>query len=452
MRMTSQGVQELTDRTIGAVHERGDAGLAGSFPIQNTLFSVDPDVVVEPAAEGDVVAAVRFAAAQDLPIRVVATGHGIHADLTGGLLVSTGGLGGVSVDPATRIARVGAGTRWADVIAAGAPHGLLPIAGASGHVGTVGLVAGGGLGPLSASHGAASDYARAFRVVLADGSVVDVDASTHPDLFWALRGGKGPFGVVVSMDVELVPLARLYGGVLFFDAPHIEAALTAWVDWLEHKPADMSTSVANMALPPLPFVPEPLRGRTVLAVRVGYPGSEEDGAAALAPLRAAAPLHLDLVGEMPASAVGSIHNDPEDPGPAWIRGGGLTAFGQDAASRLLELVGPGTDTPFVVTEIRAFGAAWAGDVAGGSAVGGRSAPFSVAHIGPDPTRHDAMAERADAVAASLAGWRAPETNINFVSGAFTAEKAALAWAPEVRERLAGVRREHDPDARFGFPL
>ncbi|CPU61794.1 FAD linked oxidase domain-containing protein [Mycobacteroides abscessus] len=148
---------------------------------------------------------------------------------------------------------------------------------------------------------------RGFRVVLADGSVVEAGPDTEPDLFWALRGGKGGLGVVTRLDLELVPLRTLYAGSLTFDAPHVEDVLRGWAAWTATAPDDVTTSVAVLALPDLPFVPEHLRGRTVLALRFAYPGDPAEGERLAAPLRALAPALADTVGELPVTAVATIH-------------------------------------------------------------------------------------------------------------------------------------------------
>ncbi|MDE1372070.1 FAD-binding protein, partial [Bacillus licheniformis] len=155
----------------------------------------DPDVVVAAENAGDVALAVRYATAHGLPVHVQATGHGAFEPITRGVLVPTRRMDGVAVDPAAPDARICARARWGSVILAAAEHGLAPITGSSPGVGAVGYTLGGGLGPLARTFGFTADYATEFTVVTADGGLVRASADEHPDLFAALRGGKGGLGV-----------------------------------------------------------------------------------------------------------------------------------------------------------------------------------------------------------------------------------------------------------------
>ena len=450
-------VAALRDRVTGRVLARGDLPDGGPTAAEavashSTLVTHDPDLAVLAATEADVVEAVRFATHHGLRVRAHATGHGAAAPITDGLVLGTGDLAGVEVDPATRVARIAAGTRWKAVVEAGAEHGLLPVTGSSTGVGAVGYTLGGGFGPLTRSHGLTTDWVRGFRVVLADGSVVEASADSEPDLFWALRGGKGGLGVVTRVDVELAPLRTLYAGALTFDAPHVEAVLRGWVDWTATAPDDVTTSVAVLALPDLPFVPEHLRGRTVLTLRFAFPGDAAEGERLAAPLRALAPVLADTVGEIPTTAVATIHSDPEDAGPSWVFGAGLRDVDAAFLDRFLADLGPGSGSPFVAAELRHVGAAGARDVDGGSAAGGRTAGFLFSLVGVNPPRVPDMVEAAASFAQWSQPWAATETNINFLPGPWTDEALARAWSPETAARLASVRSAYDPAGLFAWRL
>ncbi|QJW35027.1 FAD-binding oxidoreductase [Cellulosimicrobium protaetiae] len=448
-------VAALRDRVAGRVLARGDLPDGGPTAAEvvaahSTLVTHDPDIAVLAATEADVVEAVRFAALHGLQVRAHATGHGAASPIADGLVLGTGDLAGVEVDPETRIARISAGTRWKAVVEAGAAHGLAPVTGSSTGVGVVGYTLGGGFGPLTRSHGLTTDWVRGFRVVLADGSVVEANPVDEPELYWALRGGKGGLGVVTRVDVELVPLRTLYAGALTFDAPHIEDVLRGWVDWTATAPDDVTTSVVILALPDLPFLPEHLRGRTVLNLRFAYPGDATEGERLAAPLRELAPVLADAVGEIPAAAVGSIHADPEDPGPSWVFGAGLRAVDGEFLDRFLADLGPGSGAPFLGLELRHVGAAGARDVDGGSAAGGRTAGFLVTLLGLDPSRVPDMIDAAAAFSRWSQPWAATETNINFLPGPWTDETLARAWSPETAARLASARSAYDPAGLFAW--
>ncbi|WP_340698240.1 FAD-binding oxidoreductase [Cellulosimicrobium funkei] len=448
-------VAALRDRVTGRVLARGDLPDGGptaaeAVAAHSTLVAHDPDVAVLAETEADVVEAVRFAAHHGLPVRSHATGHGESSPITDGVVLGTSGLAGVEVDPASRVARVGAGTRWNAVVDAAAEHGLAPVTGSSTSVGVVGYTLGGGYGPLTRSHGLTSDRVRGFRVVLADGSVVEAGPDTEPDLFWALRGGKGGLGVVTRLDLELVPLRMLYAGSLTFDAPHVEDVLRGWAAWTATAPDDVTTSVAVLALPDLPFVPEHLRGRTVLALRFAYPGDPAEGERLAAPLRALAPALADTVGELPVTAVATIHADPEDAGPSWVYGAGLREVDGEFLDRFLAELGPGSASPFVAAELRHVGGAGARDVEGGSAAGGRTAGFLLSLVGVNPPRLPDMVAAAASFAQWSQPWAATETNINFLPGPWTDDALARAWSPETAARLASVRSAYDPTGLFAW--
>ncbi|MDR6611706.1 FAD-binding oxidoreductase [Leifsonia sp. 1010] len=449
--LDTNAVSRLRDAVTGTVYVRGDDGLAAEVACFNPAIRHDPDIVVAVASDDDVVEAIRFAREAGVPVRVQATGHGAEAPIVGGMIVSTRGLDGLSIDAASRRARIGAGLRWAPVIVAAAEHGLAPVTGSSTGVGAVGYTLGGGVGPLARRYGFTSDWVRGFRVVTADGELVTADRETNPDLFWALRGGKGGLAVVTEMTLELVELRSLYGGSVFFEGGAIEPALRAWVDWSAELPDEATTSVVLLNVPDVEGPPPFLRGRTLLSVRFAYPGDPAEGEQLFAPIRAAAPVSLDFVAEMPTTAVASIHSDPEEGGPTWIRGFMLDSFDQDSADVILELAGPGSGSPFVAAEIRQLGGATARDLEDGSSVGGRDSGFTLSLIAGDPsTFAEAAPARARAIAEALHDTVSAITNVNFAGDLSDRAAFERVWPPAISERLQAVRRQWDPDRVFAF--
>ncbi|MGA1835964.1 FAD-binding oxidoreductase [Herbiconiux sp. 11R-BC] len=453
MSYSAEDFSELARALTGPFFRRGDEGMAGEVAAQNTLVQHDPEVAVGAETEADVVAAVRFATAAGMPVHVLATGHGGWSAVTSGVLITTARLSGLQIDPDARIAAIGAGNRWSAVVAAAAESGLAPVTGASGHVGTIGYTLGGGLGPLARTFGFSSDYVRSFRLVTAAGEAITVSGTEHPELFWALRGGKGGFGVVTSMEFALVPLRSLYAGSLFFDAEHIAAVLRGWAEFTSTAPESVTTSVAVLRFPPLEVVPEPLRGTTAVSLRFAFVGPAEEGERMFAPLRALAPSFLGGVGELPAADVALIHNDPTDPVPMWDRGMLLDRLDAGFAEALLEVVGPDAPLPMVAVEVRHLGGAASRDVAGGSAVGGRSAAGSLVMIGaPDPALFDTvLPAAADAVTARLAPWISASNNINFAGDLSAPGSYESCWPPEAFARLAAIRATYDPTGTFPYP-
>lgn len=267
----------LVARLKGEVFTPEDAGYARELAGFNRIARHRPDVVVVARSAEDVSTAVSFAAREGLPVGAQATGHGIAAPASGGVLVATRRMNAVAVDPLTRTAYVEAGAQWHQVISAAAPHGLAPLNGSSPLVGVVGYTLGGGLGPLGRQFGFAADHVTRIEVVTADGSVRQVTRDRYPELFWALRGGKGNFGIVTGLWFGLMPVRRLYGGGIYFPGERAAQLLRTWRQWTATVPEEMTSSVSLLRLPDVPDVPEFLRGTFAAHVRIAFTGLSGEG-------------------------------------------------------------------------------------------------------------------------------------------------------------------------------
>jgi len=445
-------VQRLRGEVAGPVLVPGDADFAAEVAGFNTAPTHTPAIAVGITSEADAVAVVRAAADSGLPVRMFTTGHGSPTAVTDGILVTTSRLTGVTVDPDQKIAHIAGGCRWAEVVAAAGQHGLAPVTGASDAVGCIGYTLGGGIGPLARTFGFSSDWARGFRVVTAAGEVVTANATEHADLFWALRGGKGGFGIVTAMDFALVELTTLYGGSVFFDAPDIATAFATWVDWTKTLPETANSSVAILRLPPLEFIPEPFRGKTVLTVRFAFVGDPAEGKRLFQPIRDAGTTLVDSVGEMSATDIALIHNDPKDPTPAWDRGLLLGDLDPGFVSAFLEVAGPDQQVPLIAVELRHLGGAAQRDVPEGSSVGGRGGAYSLMMIGvPDPGLFETVLPGvAGGVTNRLSAWVSPELTVNF-AGAFDVPGSYEAsWPADTLARLDEVRASYDPQKLFPY--
>jgi FAD/FMN-containing dehydrogenase len=416
----------------------------------NTIVQERPAGVVTARSPEDVREAVRYATANDLPVAVQATGHAYTVPADGALLISTRELNGVTIDAANRVARIEAGARAGDVITAAAEHGLAPINGASPTVGIVGFTMGGGLGPLGRQYGYAADNVRSLEIVTADGTLRTASPDEEPELFWGVRGSRGNLGVVTALEMDLVPVSRLYGGGLFFGAAETAEVLDVYREWAAAMPDTMTTSVAMVRLPPFEAIPEPIRGKFVLHVRIAFTGSTSEGAALLEPLRAAAPVLLDTVGEMPYTDVGTIHNDPPDPAPFVERSALLRVLEPATIKVLLDMAGPDTDPPLVLVELRHLGGALTGPPARPSAVGFRDAAFSVFMgtlglpelVGPAHEFHTQLYD-------ALAPWRVGGPFVSFLSGVDTDPAVvATAYEPADYARLRTLKSTFDPTNLF----
>jgi len=445
-------VAPLRSRVSGPVLTAGDPGYADEVRAWLLNFESTPDVVVGAASASDVVEAVKFASANGLPVRAQGTGHGADVPITDGMLITTKRLDSLSIDPHSRLATIGAGLEWGRVVEKAAPLGMVPILGSSSTVGAVGFLLGGGMGPLVRSHGFGSDWVRGFELVTGEGELVRANATENPDLFWALRGGKGGLGVVTEVTVELAPLGRIYGGSLTFDGPDVETALRAWVSYLDTVDARVSTSIAIMRLPDLPFIPEKVRGRTFLSIRFAYPGDTATAEALAAPLRAAAPVYIDALGELSVANLDSIHGDPTEPTAGWTRARALGTIDRKLIDTVLEHAGVGADIPFLALEIRDLGSAAATDVPEGSAVSGREAKGVITLVGvPNPVLFDSVIPRvAGALWEAIGPWTDPQNNVNFAMPFESQQAYEAVWPAETFARLAAVRKKYDPKGTFVY--
>lgn len=439
----------------------GDSGFDEECAGHNRAIRHRPALVAGATGPADVMKAVEAATEHGLPVGVMCTGHGPSVPADGALLISTKRMQGVRVDPFARVASVEAGVRWERVIHEAAPFGLAPASGSSPQVGAVGYTLGGGLPLLGRSLGYAADHVRSIDVVTAHGTLRQATADQYTDLFWALRGGQGNFGVVTSMQIELFPVATIYGGGLYFRGSDAPQVLNAYRRWLRSVPDEMSSSIALTRYPWHYGAAGDLRGRFVAHVRIAFAGSAADGEWLIRPLREAARTLRDTVAERPYSAAGGIHADPEQPFAYYERTGCLAGFDEDAADMLCDLVGPDASCPLELAELRHLGGALARPARVPNAVGNREAAFLLYVVGTaDPASRDqvtGVTEYADMILERMAPWSTGRASLNFLGleqpGTAAAPEAETgtarsAFGAEDYRRLAAVKRGYDPENMF----
>lgn len=434
----------LRSRLTGTLALPGDELYARLATPWNVAIATSPVAVVEARTAADVAAAVQFAGAAGLAVAVQATGHGVADGMDGAVLIHTGLLDECTIDPAGW-ARVGAGVQWEAVLNAAQEQGFGALCGSSPDVGVVGYTTGGGLGPVARTYGLASDLVRAIEVVTGDGVLRRVTADDEPDLFWALRGGKGALGIVTALEFDLIPQPRFYGGALYFAAADLASVLHAWLPWAESLPEAATTSAAIQQLPPMPGVPEPLAGTMTLSVRYVWTGDAAEGEALLAPLRAVTPAILDSVGEHPFAAMGLVHAEPVDPMPVHFDGlllSSLTSAGVDA---LLAAAGPDSGSPQLIVELRQLDGAVGRPASAPDCVPLRGvAAYNLAVIGvPMPPDPSSIAVHATSVLDAVSEWSAGRTLPNFAAGAGDA-RMRRSYDEATLARLTELARRYDP--------
>ncbi|MFC0111096.1 FAD-binding oxidoreductase [Kibdelosporangium aridum] len=336
----------------GQVHRPGDDAYDIQRASLDPAFDARPVVIAEVTGPTDVQAAVTWARDQDLPLAVQSTGHGTYVPSDGGLLLKTSRMAGVLVDPDRRIARVGAGAVWGDVLAAAAPFGLAPVSGSSATVGVAGFTLGGGHGALSRKYGLGADNLLRMTLVTADGELVTATADRNPELFWAVRGGGGNFGVTTSLEIQLHPVEEVYAGQALFPIAGAAELLARYRDYVQAMPEELTCSIA-------------LVGEHV-AIRATYAGDAEAGQKALRPLWQGAPVQ-DTFAEVavPQASV---------PGTAPRNFDLATSLSDELIDTVTDIAGEANGI-----EIRYWGGAIA---RGTSPAGHRHVPFSIVVDGP----------------------------------------------------------------------
>jgi FAD/FMN-containing dehydrogenase len=447
---TSAGLDAgtLREQLMGTVTVPGDAGWDAARQAWNLAVDQRPVAVAEPETVADVVAIVKFAGARGMRVAAQGTGHAATALAEGSLhdtiLVKTHRMRVVEIDPESRRARAQAGAIWADVAGPASEHGLAALAGSSHDVGVVGYCLGGGVSWLARKHGLAANSVKAVQIVTADGRVVVADAHHEADLFWAVRGGGGNFGIVTAIELELYPVDELYAGMLAFPVERAAEILRAWREWVRTVP-DEATSVGRILhFPPLDEIPAPLRGQSFVMVEMAYLGDEAAASDLLAPLRALHPVMDTFAMVAPADLL-ALHMDPPGPVPGVGDGALLDVMPAEAIDALAAVSGP--DTPLLSVELRHLGGALARSSAGGGALATLEGDFALFAVGIAPHEDAAAAVKAhlDVVAGAVCEWDAGRRYLNFSERAVDTRTAYPAGA---YRRLRAVKTLVDPDNLF----
>jgi hypothetical protein len=434
----------------GTVLYPDDPGYDAARTPWNLSFEQHPELIVIPRDADDIAAAVCYALEEELNVAVQATGHGVRTPADDALLIVTSEMTGVEVDPETQTAWVEAGAKWAHVLEAAQAHGLAPLLGSSPDVGAVGYTLGGGLGWLARKYGLAADSAPAFDVVTADGRQLRVSEHEHPDLFWGLRGGGGSLAIVARMQIRLYPVDTVYAGNLLYPVEMAGDVMSRYRDWITTLPDEMTTSIVLLNVPPLPTMPEPLRGKSFAVVRGCYTGDLAAGAALIDDWRAWRAPAIDMFGPLSFSQSAMISQDPEDPSPAVVSGAWLRELDDATLETLMNFTVPQGGPPLIVmTEVRHIGGAVSRGDVGRAAYGNRDAELLLELVSITPTPEIGAAAHAHIAAMKAAlGPAIRGAYMNFLEGEEAHERLAEGFSPETLQRLRALKAAWDPENRF----
>lgn len=306
--LTDDQISSLASSVRGATIQPGDDQYEAARHVYNAMIDRRPRAIVQAADAADVITAVTFAREQGIYPSIRGGGHNVVGFSTNddGLVIDLSAMKNVFVDPKKKTARVMGGATWGDFDHAAHPFGLAAPGGIISTTGVSGLTLGGGVGYLTRQYGLSSDNVISADLVTADGRFVTASENENPDLFWAIRGGGGNFGVVTSWEFKLHPVGMVYGGPIFFPVDKGPEILAFFREFIETAPPEMSGFFGYHIAPPAPFVPEHLHGVTACALVMCYTGPVEKGEEAMRAVRAAGPVALDLCGPIPFPALNSM--------------------------------------------------------------------------------------------------------------------------------------------------
>jgi FAD/FMN-containing dehydrogenase len=408
-----------------------------------------PQAVALVESAEDVAATVSFAAENDLRVAGQGTGHGAVAlpSLEDAILIKTERMRGIEIDPESRTARVEAGTLVVELSEAAGAHGLSGMPGSSPDVGVTGFTLGGGLSWLGRRYGFACNRLRRVELVTADGEQRTVDAGNESDLFWALRGGGGSYGIVTALHLNLVPVETAYAGILIFPARLGAEAVRRYRDWTETVSDDVTSVVRFLTPPPIPDVPEPLRGTPLLTIDAACIGDKEAGEAAIAPLRELGEPIMDTFDQIPAAGLCRIHMDPEQPVPGLGHHRVLRELPDEAIDAFVDLAGPDSGSPLLLTEIRQLGGALGRPDPDGGALDHLDAQWVMFGIGMPmtPELGKAIEGHLDRFDEAMEPWTGDGGYFNFAERPCDSDEIL---PPEVCSRLSALKRQWDPDGRI----
>jgi FAD binding domain len=433
---------ELSIRGRIATSSDGDWGEARQA--WNLAADQQPEAVALVESADDVSKVIRFARENGLNVTGQGTGHGAVAlgPLDDTILVKTERLRGVVIEGEK--ARAEAGALAEEVAEAAITREMSSMPGTSPNVGVTGYTLGGGLSWLGRKYGWACNRVSAIELVTADGEARTVDAASDPDLFWALRGGGGGYAIVTALHLELLPIAEAYAGSILLPAELTAEGLRVYREWAAEAPEEVSSMVRMMNLPPIPDVPEVIRGKKFLQIAAACIGSKGEGERTIAPLRKIGEPLMDTFDQVPAPALTRIAMDPEPPVPGLGHHAVLSELPDEAIDVFYETAGPESDSPLLLAELRQLGGALARPADGGGALSKLDGEFVMLALGMlmDPAMRDPIEAQLDKLADALKPWAAAGGYFNY------AERPGDLDAilpPEVCNRLAHVKRSWDPD-------
>jgi hypothetical protein len=438
-------VADFSELSIrGRIATSGDSDWDEARQAWNLAADQQPEAVALVESADDVSKAIGFAADNGLRVTAQGTGHGAVAlgSLEDTILIKTERMNDVVIEGER--ARVEAGAYAEHVADVAIKQGMCSMPGTSPNVGIAGYTLGGGLSWLGRKYGWACNRVAAIELVTADGEARTVDGASDPDLFWALRGGGGGYAIVTALLLELVPVADAYAGSILFPPELTRDGLHAYRDWCAQAPEETGSLVRMLDLPPIPDIPEEIRGKKWFAVTVSSIGTEDEGRERVAPLLEIGEPAMSTMTQMPATGLTRIAMDPEPPVPGLGHHRLMKELPDEAIDAFYEAAGPESGSPLLLAEFRHLGGALSRSDEKGGALDKLEGEFTMLGIGMlmDPAMKDPIESQLDRLSDALDPWAAEGGYYNYAERACDVDAILPA---ETCQRLAQVKRSWDPD-------
>ena len=446
--LTTSSFRELKSGFRGDLIAPGDPPYDEARAVFNAAIDRHPTLIARCADPDDVVRAVKFARSEGLALSVRGTGHNVagFAVCDGGLVIDLSSMKRVEVDSSERTVRAEGGCTWGEVNDALQPHGLAATGGFVSITGVSGLTLGGGLGWLVRKHGLALDNLLSAQIVLADGGLVTAGPRENSDLFWAIRGGGGNFGVVTSFEFRVHPVGTVLAGIVLHPAAGAATAIRRWRDLEVGAPDESTQGALLFHFPDDPSGPPPLRGAALVGLGGVYAGPVSEGERVLRPLREFGPPLVDTFAEMPYNAAQRMADFLWPPGlHSYWKSAYLKALSDDAIDVLVDFFGRVPSTRTVIVLEHNGDSAWDRVPEGDTAFGHRAWPYNFvvtsAWSNPKDTEQNVAWTRG--LFTAMRPFVAPGAYVNYLGGDEGKEGIEAAYGAKLA-RLAVIKAKYDP--------
>lgn len=445
-----EAMEAFTAAFGGEIIGPHDASYESARRVWNGMIDRRPALIARCTGVADVTAAVDFARHNSLPVAVRGGGHSIsgHGVCDDGLVMDLSPMKGVWVDPARRTALVQAGVTWGELDRETQKFGLAVTGGRVSSTGVSGLTLGSGSGWLERKYGLTCDSLLSADVVTADGRFLRASADENPDLFWAIKGGGGNFGVVTSFEFRLHPVGPIVlGGMMLYEADKAAEVFRFYRDMMAEAPDDLGGGLGFLTAPPAPFIPAGLQGQRAVAIIVLYTGPIEEGEEALAPLREFAAPDADLVGPMPYTALQRMIDEGNPPGlQGYFKAEFLSELPDEAIDAAIERA-EHISSELSVVLFQPMGGEFARN-GSDTALSHRGAPwcFHVLSLWHDPALAEAHVAWTRSFSEAMRPYTTDGVYLNFI-GDEGEERVRASYGPSY-ERLSALKEEYDPENFF----